>query len=129
MSAFSSEWITVRGIHHAHRVLLESRLSHPIDEHRFAAQVVARAMDANGSGLARVTRVFSDEKAGNTASVEVASTVPEDAQACITAESALAAISWWVPIVNFTLVERGSELSDSYDHMEHLSAACGLIKK
>ncbi len=128
MSSFNTEWVTVKGPRHHHRIKLESRIGHPEAEHRFWAEIAARVVDLNGSGLARVTHVLSDEKAGNTYGLTVASTDPNDENACQIAENTLAAVSDWVPLVNFTLARQGNSTNDTYDHMTHLSEACGLIK-
>lgn len=120
MSTFNTEWVTIEGPSHCHRVMLESRLSHPDRELNFLAEAAARLIDLSGAQEARVTKVFSDEKSGSTW-ITVASTDPKDEVFCRSADDVLRALSKYSPYVTFTLVQRGSTLSDHYDHMKHLS--------
>jgi len=121
VEGFRSEWLTIG----KHRVHLEARASFPDDEHRFIATVAAKTIDHN-SGRARLVSVFFDDKASvygvNVATTEEADKGLEDKITQIL-HSIFNTGNYFCDV---TVVAKGDESSDHYDHMEHLSVSVDL---
>lgn len=121
VEGFRSEWFTVG----KHRVHLEARASFPDEEHKFIAAVAARTIDHN-STQARLVRVYFDDKAC-VYSVEVATTDELDKALENRITEVLQSIfNTGNYFCDVTVVAKGDELSDHYEHMEHLSVAAGV---
>lgn len=119
---FHSTWLTVRD----HRIFVDHRTGFPSPEDKRIAELAATFVEYKCSPDARVIHIFFDDKAGQYC-ITVASTEARDSAIVDDLPDAL-----WKDFYNagfavwFNLVPPGYRASNRYNHMEYLSAACGL---
>jgi len=119
---FHSEWATIKD----HRVHLECRASFPDEKMRLIARVAVETCDNNSEGLARVVKVFYDDKACTWA-INVVTTDPKDNKL----ENQLMTVLHTMfgdgnCHTEVEIVASGNTSSDHYCHTEHLSIKSGV---